>query len=122
MSQITTSEIHSVASIVVKFEPVVVLAPDGVGDGVRVASHPFVNGDRDRLAAVIGGARGGVKELLAEKTLAVREGTVGMVGSEIGVAEVIEHAVLAVSVELAQNQRTRPGGQGKTGMQFIWAG
>src|ERR1035441_9854645 len=99
MSEITTGEIHGVAAIVVEFEPVVVLAPYGIGDGVRVAGHPFVDGDRERLSAVICGARGGVKELLADKTLAVREGTIGVVGAEIGVIEIIEHAGLARSEE-----------------------
>src|ERR1035437_3678011 len=122
MSQITTGEIHGVAAIVVEFEPVVVLATDGVGEGVGVAGHPFIDGDRERLAAVIGGARGGVKELLADKTLAVREGTVGMVGAEIGVIEIIKHAGLAVGVTLAQDQRARPGRQSKAGVWFTEAG
>src|ERR1019366_4680568 len=119
MSQITTGEIHGVAAIVVEFEPVVELASNRVGEGVRVAGHPFIDGDRERLAAVIGGARGGVKELLADKTLAVREGTVRMVGAEIGVIEIIEHARLAVGIELAQDQRTRSGRKSEAGMQFI---
>src|ERR1019366_9550276 len=110
--QITTSEIDRAGAIVVEFEPVVELASDGVGEGVRVAGHPFVDGDRERLC----GARGGVKELLADKTLAVREGAVGMVGAEIGVIEIIEHAELAVGVKLAQDQRTRSRRQSKAGM------
>src|SRR5438045_1090387 len=67
-------QISGGGAVIVEFEPVAVLAANGVDDGVGVAGHPFVYGDAEGYAAaVVSSLRGGVKEFLTSKALAIGE-------------------------------------------------
>ena len=84
-------EVDGLGAGVVKFEPIVELAIERVGDGGGVAGHPFVDGDGDLGMAIGVGAAGGWDiEPGAFRGCGIGEGAVGFIGARDTVVQIID--------------------------------
>ena len=99
VGQEIASQINGAGARVVEFEPVVKLrrGTRRVRDCFSIARHPFVDEDtQGRSSAVVGAARGGVREGSAIEGLSVGVSSIGFSRGQLRVVEVIENLRRAI--------------------------
>ena len=88
VGQVISTQIHRDVAGVVELEPVIEIPVRRVGDEVGVRGHPLVD-EHIHAAGFVGAARGHGLENFAREGLAIGEISVGQVGTETVVSEVI---------------------------------
>ena len=118
VSQVIAAEIHRIRAGIVEFEPILEIAIGRVGEGDGVVGHPFIDKDgRGSVAGVVGRAGCDVEKAQAVKNLRIGKRTVGAVGTQAGIINVIKDLRLAI-VKAAQGERTRAARECEAGVQL----